>query len=203
MKKRLCAILLAMTVSLSLTACGGADTQPAIDAFNSASNAYEVVANQVNADSEAFSEELIASLNEVADSMFEYKDILESGEELTEEQVTEMIQVFEEVEAWAIETNENIDEFKVSGADKQPAIDAFNQTSTAFNAVAEAINADLESYPSEIIDVMNEMSTSLTAIGELLSGDDILTEELVQELVDQLTDIEAWVASAEELLVTQ
>lgn len=202
MKKKLCAILLAMTMSLSLVACGGVDTQPAIDAFNSASTAYDTVSNKINAEIEAYPDELITAMTDLANTMLEYKAVLESGEDLTEEQVTEMINVFTEVEKWAVDTDAKLDEFKTIGADKQPAIDAYNKTSEAFNKVIDEINANIELYPQEVLDVMAQMTDSLTQCGEMLSGDQMITEEKVNELVKQLTDIEAWVATVEaEVLV--
>lgn len=199
MKKKICAILLAMTMSFSLAACGGADTQPAIDAFNNASSEYDAVADKINAESELYTEELFTSMNEMADTLLEYKEKLESDEEFTEEEVTEMIQTFEEIENWAADTNANLESFKII----QPAIDAFNRTSEAFNTVANAINENIELYPQEVIDTMNLMADSLTECNDFLSSDTAVTEEFVQELVSELNDIEAWVADVEaEILVT-
>lgn len=202
MMKKMCAFLMAMVMSLSLVACGGVDIQPAIDAFNNASTAYDAVSNKVNAEINAYPEEFIDTMNELADSMLEYKAVLESGEELTEEQVNEMITVFAEVEKWATETEPKLDEFKTIGADKQPAIDAFNKTSTAFDAVVEVINANPELYGQDVIDLMTQMSETLTECKTLLEGETMLTEEQVSSLVTQLSDVEAWIAEFEaEILV--
>lgn len=197
MMKKLSAIIMAMVMSLSLVACGGVDIQPAIDAFNNASTAYDAVSNKVNAEIEAYPEEFVTTMNELADTMLEYKAVLESGEELTEEQVNEMITVFAEVENWATDTEPKLDEFKTIGADKQPAIDAFNKTATAFDKVVDEINANAELYSQDVIDIMTQMSDSLTQCKELLESDTMLTEETVNDLVKQLTDIEAWVAEVE------
>ena len=45
------------------------------------------------------------------------------------------------------------------GPDKQPAIDEFNEASTAFDALVAIINKDIESYPDEVIEVMVETVT--------------------------------------------
>lgn len=202
MMKKMCAFLMAMVMSLSLVACGGVDIQPAIDAFNNASTAYDAVSNKVNAEIGAYPEEFIDTMNELADTMLEYKAVLESGEELTEEQVNEMITVFAEVEKWATETEPKLDEFKTIGADKQPAIDAFNKTSTAFDAVVEVINANPELYGQDVIDLMTQMSDTLTECKTLLESETMLTEDVVSSMVTQLTDIEAWIAEFEaEILV--
>lgn len=201
MKKKICAVLMAMVMSLSLVACGGVDIQPAIDAFNSASTAYDTVSNKINAEIEAYPEELITAMTDLANTMLEYKAVLESGEELTEEQVTEMITVFAEVEKWATDTDAKLDEFKTIGADKQPAIDAFNKAATAYDNIAAEINANADLYPQDVIDVMTQMAESLTQCKEMLESDTMLTEEKVNELVKTLTDIEAWVATVEAEVV--
>lgn len=120
MKKRLGTLLLIMTMLFSLAACGSVDKQPAIDAFNSASTAFDAVANKVNAQSDAYSQELIAAMNEKADTMLAYKDQLEGEEKLTKDQVTEMVQIFAEVKEWATATDAKLEEYKITDTSKQP-----------------------------------------------------------------------------------
>jgi ABC-type glycerol-3-phosphate transport system substrate-binding protein len=108
--KKLIALMLALVMSLSLVACGGgddtgastdtntpavettgADIQPAIDAFNAASDAFDAVANEVNANIDIYSQELIDTMIAMSDSMTETKTLLESNPELTEEKVQELV----------------------------------------------------------------------------------------------------------------
>ena len=69
------------------------------------------------------------------------------------------------------------------GVDKQPAIDAFNSANTAFTEIANAVNADPDSFDEELIDVMIEMSGLLSE----------LTEEDIAAMVEWFATVEAWV----------
>lgn len=86
------------------------------------------------------------------------------------------------------------------GADKQPAIDAFNKTSTAFNEVAAIINADIESWDAESVEVMKEMAEVLKQHGDLLSSDKEITEESLAEMIAWYGEVDQWVASIKEIL---
>jgi ABC-type transporter Mla subunit MlaD len=55
-----------------------------------------------------------------------------------------------------------------SGADKQPAIDAFNATSTVFDELANEINANIDVIPQDLVDAMTDMASLLTEYKELL-----------------------------------
>lgn len=98
--KKLFTLFLALVMCFSLVACGGPDKQPAIDAFNSANTAFTEIANAINADIEAYPEEIVDVMIEMANLMGEYKGLLEGDQEFTEEQLNEMIAWFESVEEW-------------------------------------------------------------------------------------------------------
>lgn len=199
--KKMTAFLMMMAMCFTLVACGGPDTQPAIDAFNSASDVYDRLVNTLNANADEYPQELFDVMNEMADAMLEHKEILESGEELTEEQIAEMIEVFGKVEAWALDTEANLSELKIKWGDKQAVIDAFNKTSTAFDELIDIINADIESYDQESLDLVNQMINSLLEIKEGLESDKQFTEDEVSILLEQLAGFEEWVAEAKEALV--
>ncbi len=80
------------------------------------------------------------------------------------------------------------------GADKQPAIDAFNEAKTAFNEVAAVINEDPAAYDKEVIDTMNKMSSILQQHGELLSSDEDIEEEKLNEMIEWYGTVKEWVA---------
>ena len=86
------------------------------------------------------------------------------------------------------------------GADKQPAIDAFNKTSTAFNEVAAIINADIESWDAESVEAMTEMANVLQQHGELLSSNQEISEESLAEMIAWYAEVDQWVASVKALL---
>jgi len=84
------------------------------------------------------------------------------------------------------------------GPDKQPAIDAFNKTATAFDEVVNAINADPESFDQELIDVMNDMSGLLLEYKAVLEGDQALTEEDLTAIIDWLGTVDGWIVEVKD-----
>jgi len=80
------------------------------------------------------------------------------------------------------------------GPDKQPAIDAFNNTSKTFNDFAAAVNEDIESYPDEFITIMTDMANLLNEYEALLSGDTDLSEEQLSEMIAWFGTVDEWVA---------
>lgn len=101
--KKLIALALAMILCLALVACGGPDRQPAIDAFNKAKDAFNEVANTINADIEAYDPELVDAMIEMAGVLEEHKARLESDEEISQEQLDAMIEWYGTVEEWVEE----------------------------------------------------------------------------------------------------
>ncbi|MBQ4538637.1 MAG: hypothetical protein II995_03405 [Oscillospiraceae bacterium] len=220
--KKLVALLIAMAMTLSLAACGGSSDQPAapaapaaptasaaptldkqdaIDAFNKASTIYDALVNKMNAEIELYPADLIEVMNEMADAMIENKEILESDQELTEENVKEMIAAFAEVEKWAVDTEAVLDDLKAQTGDKNAVIEVFNTTSTAFDTMTAKINANITAYPQEVIDVMTQMADSLIECKTLLESDTELTAEEADTLIRQLTDIKNWVDEADAVIV--
>ena len=99
--KKLVAFLLALVMCAALVACGGGvDKQPAIDAFNEASTAFDAVGSQINADPDAYDDEVFEVMNEMADVLIMHKELLESDEEISQEQMDEMIAWYGEVLDW-------------------------------------------------------------------------------------------------------
>lgn len=198
--KKLTAFLMMVVMCFTLVACGGPDVQPAIDAFNSASDVFDRLADTLNANADAYPQELFDAMNAKADEMMAYKEVLESGEELTEEQIAEMLEVFAGVEAWVLETEANLGEWEIKVGDKQAVIDTFNRISGAFDELIDVINANIEAYDQESINLVNQMVTSLLEIKEGLESDKQFTEDEVKLLLEQLAGFEEWVATAKEAL---
>lgn len=97
--KKLIALVLTLVLSLSLVACGGVDTQPAIDAYNKLAENYNAFVDQENENLEAWAEEDIEYMNQVAEVITEYGTKLSDGAEFTEEEVNEMVEMFNEFNA--------------------------------------------------------------------------------------------------------
>ena len=83
-----------------------------------------------------------------------------------------------------------------SAADnRQPAIDAFNKAVTAYDALADKINANSEIYPNYVVELMATMEAPLTNCKAILESNTALADENVQELVSMHRP-------GEEMLVT-
>ena len=97
--KRVIALLLALVLSLSLVACGGPDKQPAVDAYNKLAQNYNTFVEKENENLDSWAEEDIEYMNQVADVITQYGEKLESDTEFTQEQIDEMVEMFNEFNA--------------------------------------------------------------------------------------------------------
>ena len=202
MMKKLSALLMALVMCVSLVACGGADPQPAIDSFNSASDAYDTLIDKINANIEAYPQDLLDAISEMGSTLTEYRDMLESDQEYTEEEVTGMVEVFTEVENWAKDMDAQLEELAVEAvvADKQLAIELFNGVSTMFDAAGTVVNANPDAFSKEFTDTMVEMAGIMSEYKTLLESDQELTEEEFNIMVEDLIAIEEWLVEAESQL---
>jgi Tfp pilus assembly protein FimV len=90
--KKLFALMLALALSLSLVACGGGvDKQPVIDAFNNTTTGFDALAQKINANPDVVDAELAQDLADMSELLGEYKALLESDQELTQESADDMI----------------------------------------------------------------------------------------------------------------
>ena len=83
------------------------------------------------------------------------------------------------------------------GPDKGPAINKFNETSTAFNAVCERIEENIDMFDESNIATMEEMTALLNQYDELLGGNTEISQEQLDEIVQWLTQVEEWAASVD------
>ena len=80
-----------------------------------------------------------------------------------------------------------------SGPDISPAIDAYNEASTAFQAATELINANLDRFGDESYQVFVTMNESLTMYGEQLRDENTkFTEEELSEMINWLKEAKTW-----------
>ena len=98
--KKLISLVLALMMCLSLAACGGPDKQPAIDAFNRAKDSFNEVAMEINKEPDAYAQEVIDTMIEMANLLEEHGKVLSGSEELSQEQLDDMIAWYADVEAW-------------------------------------------------------------------------------------------------------
>lgn len=98
--KKLIALALALVLCFALVACGSPDKQPAIDAFNKASTSFNEVAAVINANPDAYADEVISTMVDMANVLQEHGELLQGDAEITEEDLNSMIEWYGEVEAW-------------------------------------------------------------------------------------------------------
>lgn len=79
------------------------------------------------------------------------------------------------------------------GPDRQPAIDEFNEASAAYDALIAIVNQNIEDYPEEAIELLAEMGETLTLHKQTLEGDEELTEEKLNEMIDWYNVVDQWV----------
>ena len=89
--KKMIALSLVLVLCLALAACGGPDKQPAIDAYNKLATNYNTFVAQENENLDAWAEEDIAYMNEIAAVITEYSVKLNGDTEFTQEQIDEMV----------------------------------------------------------------------------------------------------------------
>ena len=106
--KKITSLLLALIMCMSLVACGGPDKQPAIDAFNKTSNAFNEVAAVINENPDAYDQEVIDAMVEMANVLNQHKELLESDTEIDEEQLNEMIAWYGTVDEWVAAAKEEL-----------------------------------------------------------------------------------------------
>lgn len=102
--KKLCVVLLALAICVSMAACGddGLDRQPALDAYNRAAAALKEVGGLFAGDSD-----LLGEYEELSDMLEVCGEGLK-GDDVTQEDLDELIEIFGEIEQWAVETKNEL-----------------------------------------------------------------------------------------------
>ena len=107
---RIAALLLLLSLLLSLTACGeNAKRQEAVDAYSKAADAYNVMADKMNNYADVIDEDNLADCQSLGDMLQRYRDILNTRDDLTDDQYDEMISWFASVEDWTGEIKDMLD----------------------------------------------------------------------------------------------
>ena len=106
---RIAALLLLLSLLLSLTACGeNAKRQEAVDAYSKAADAYNVMADKMNNYADVIDEDILADCQSMGDMLQRYSDILNTRDDLTDDQYDEMISWFASVEDWTGEIKDRL-----------------------------------------------------------------------------------------------
>ena len=186
MKKVITAILSAtmvLAMAFCLTGCGedSGKKEEAASAFNTASAAFNEIADLVNANQGVIDDETIGLFQNMSDLLTQYKDMLEGDETLDDAQYDEMIQWFSEVQTWAADTKTTIEEELANGAGD----DAQAADQTDDQAASDSIfPAELEGVESYVIDDISATAWELS--GGVINGEEMDQTDLDAVLADQL-----------------
>lgn len=104
--KKLMAMLAAMLLCVSLVACGGVDTQPAIDAYNELCDNYNKIVDMVNEDIDSYDQEDVDFLNSLTAELDRYREQFDNNTEFTQEEVDQMVKDFKEINDVVLESLE-------------------------------------------------------------------------------------------------
>ena len=96
--------LLALMICALLTACGGPNKQPAIDAHNRAVAAVNELTAIMNQNPEAYTDDDIAIMNAMVATLDQVADALENRKDLDQDALDNWVEVCGEVEQLAIDT---------------------------------------------------------------------------------------------------
>lgn len=95
--KKIITLLVTIVMCINLVACGGIDTQPAIDSYNTLTENYNQFVDLVNVAIDDVDPADIDFMNQLATSLDEYGTKLSDGTEFTQEEVDEMVEMFDEL----------------------------------------------------------------------------------------------------------
>lgn len=95
--KKIITLFVTIAMCINLVACGGVDTQPAIDSYNTLADNYNQLVDLINAEIDDVDQEDVDFMNQLAASIDEYGTKLDNGTEFTQEEVDEMVEMFDEL----------------------------------------------------------------------------------------------------------
>lgn len=200
--KKIIALLLALTMCISLVACGvNPKKTEAIDAFNSGNTAFNAVASLINENPTLVDEELITLCQEMAAELANYKKTVENDTDYEDSAYDEIITRMGEVEKWANETKTTIEgvianpgEFK-----KEQATKAYNKAQEAMNAYATYLEENQDNLDSALLDDYNTKAAALEEVLTAISDDtnvDNTTAEAWDTLIATIEAMEQWAIDA-------
>lgn len=221
--KKLIALVLALVLCLGLVACGGPDKQPAIDAFNKASKAFNEVSATINADIESFDEEVIKTMTDMANVLNQHQAKLQGDEKLSQEQLDEMIAWYGEVEKWVADVKAELDALNAeptgdatepatddatepaaddatepageAATGKEAALAAYTTAEAAYQAVAAIMNENIDSIDEQTIILVSELYADLNTYYAQLTSEEEISQEDLDAMIAWFDEVVAWADS--------
>ena len=95
--KKLIALVLALVLALSLVACGNTNKKLATEALEAVSKAFNELADKMNEDIGLYEDSAVEAITEIALALEENKQLLEDSKDFTQEQLNEMLTLFQSI----------------------------------------------------------------------------------------------------------
>ena len=112
------AVVMVLTLVFGLTSCGTSEKkQEALDKHTAIAAAFNEVAIMINENAGSLDASVISDCQQMSELLNKYTDILQSGQEISDEKYDEMIAWFDQVEEWIQDTRAEI-ESMLSGAEQ-------------------------------------------------------------------------------------
>ena len=196
--KKLIAILLTLVMCISMVACGGADKQPAIDAFNATSAKFNEMSAKVNENIDLFPDETISTLTDMANLLNEYKDLLQGDTEIEQEKLDEIIAWFGTVDTWVDEVNVELKNLDDVIAEEAVILEQAERLAEVYDVISPLYNdaltlAETNGWLNDELTVteLEAVGPQLERIGKALTEDfALLGDANIEELIPALQELE-------------
>ena len=196
--KKFIAILLTLVMCISMVACGGADKQPAIDAFNATSAKFNEMSAKVNENIDLFPDETISTLTDMANLLNEYKDLLQGDTEIEQEKLDEIIAWFGTVDTWVDEVNVELKNLDDAIAEEAVILEQAERLAEVYDVISPLYNealtlAETNGWLNDELTVteLEAVGPHLERIGKALTEDfALLGDANIEELIPALQELE-------------
>lgn len=203
--KKILVLIIALTMVLSLSACGGVDKTAVTEAFNSTNTVLNEAGALANDNLDKMDSATMDALTEIANKMQGFKDEIES-DELTQERADEIIDILADYPATIAELKAQVEALIAGGGDgmtedQAAALLQINTELTEiYNKYAEhydSFDDETKGFVDEIALTINDINSVLESISLNAAQADVLIEgsqQVLEAAVSGWAEIEAQLA---------
>lgn len=165
--KKIITLMITLIMVLTLGACGGVDTSEAKAAYTKAQQSFNEVVETINANIDAYTEEEIKVMTDMADVLNKHAELLNSDADIEQEQVDEMIAWYKDVEKWVSQVKEEVKQKENTSSETAPVEN----------------NVETITVPVEIVNQtgVDLVGLAMTPANTEDWGENLLTEVLLAE----------------------
>lgn len=184
--KKLLTLVLALGLTLSLAACGGADVTKALDAFNKVSDQYDALGTLVNENLDLMDATITDPITEIGTALAGYKTELAS-KDIKQERADEIVTLLEPLPAQLTEMKTAVEEIIAGGGaaagmtDEQYA--TLDQLTIDLIAISTKYDEQYDSFNEETKAFVDGMVGTLEITATALESRDSITVEQADELI--------------------